>query len=142
MQVDVRGRDVIITQGLRAYIERRLAFALGRFASRIRKVVVRVVDLNGPRRGIDTRCQLAICMEPLSTIVIKDRASSVYVAIDSLAGKASNCLRRRLQRAHGHNPWQKLSELLYQESQALVVPLDLRGGARVHKNAPKKDSGS
>ena len=38
---------------LRDYAERRLAFALRRFRQHIRNVRVRLVDLNGPKRGID-----------------------------------------------------------------------------------------
>jgi putative sigma-54 modulation protein len=44
---------------LRDYAERRLAFAVRRFQRRIRNVRVRLVDLNGPKRGIDARCSVA-----------------------------------------------------------------------------------
>lgn len=142
MQVEIYGRDVYITDTLRGYIERRLGFALDRFARSIRKVVVRFADLNGPRGGIDTRCQLAIFLAPSSTILMENRASNVYVAIDGLAAKAGNCIGRRLQRAYGHGPSQRISEMLFQEPQDLVVAVDRQGGDRVHKNAAEKDSGS
>jgi putative sigma-54 modulation protein len=60
MQLEIRGRDVDITDRLRDHIERRLGFALGRFAQRIKRVLVCVGELNGPRGDIDKGCRLAI----------------------------------------------------------------------------------
>src|SRR5688572_32685444 len=47
-----------IAPQLREYAERRLAFSLRRFQQHIRNVRVRLVDLNGPKRGIDARCSV------------------------------------------------------------------------------------
>src|SRR5947208_1573718 len=117
MHIDIRGTHVYITESLRAYIERRLGFALDRFARSIRRVVVRLVDLNGPRGGIDECCQLAIFLSPSSTIVVENRASNVYVALIRLAGKAGNYIGRRLQRSYEYGRSRNISELLYQEPQ-------------------------
>ena len=69
MQFEIRGKDMSISQALRDHIERRLRFALDRFARRIRRVHVTLGDLNGPRGGIDKRCKLAISLDRSSTIV-------------------------------------------------------------------------
>ena len=52
---------------LRAYAERRLAFALRRFESRARYATVRFDDVNGPRRGIAAPSLFSFEMADAST---------------------------------------------------------------------------
>jgi ribosome-associated translation inhibitor RaiA len=58
VQVQVRGRNIELTEELRAHVERRLQFALSRFSQRIDRVVVRLADANGPRGGDDKNCPI------------------------------------------------------------------------------------
>lgn len=112
MQFEIRGRDVYITETLRGHIERRLGFALGRFARRIKRVLVRVEDLNGPRGGIDKGCRVAILLAPSATVVMEDRDSDVYVAIDRVADKAGRYIGRRLKRPRGSSSAMRIAERL------------------------------
>lgn len=54
----VRGEHSHTTEALRKYALRRLSFAVKRFEHRVRQVTVRLVDENGPRRGVDSRCSI------------------------------------------------------------------------------------
>ena len=128
MQFEIRGRDINISQVLRGHIERRLRFALDRFAGRIRQVHVTLGDLNGPRGGIDKCCKLAISLDRPSTIVVESHASNVYAAIDCAADKAATHICRRLKRSNGRNPLRRISELLRQESTIVVGPTNLQPG--------------
>ena len=49
---------------------RRLAFAFGRFGPLLRRVAVRLTDLNGPRGGVDKACPLAVTLEPASVVLL------------------------------------------------------------------------
>jgi putative sigma-54 modulation protein len=120
--------DISMSQALRDHIERRLRFALDRFARRVRQVRVKVGDLNGPRGGIDKCCKLAISLDRSSTIVVESQASNVYGAVDCVADKAATCIGRILKRPHGRNPLMRVAELLFQESTGVVVPANLRPG--------------
>jgi len=128
MQFEIRGRDINISQVLRDYIERRLRFALDRFAGRIRQVHVTLGDLNGPRGGIDKCCKLAISLDRSSTIVVESQASNACAAVDRVADKAATCIGRILKRPHGRNPLRRIAELLFQESTSAVAPANLRPG--------------
>jgi hypothetical protein len=46
----VRGGHGATPEAFGEYAHRRLAFAVGRFGHRVRRVTVRLVDENGPRR--------------------------------------------------------------------------------------------
>lgn len=113
MQFEIHGKDIPITEQLRGHIQRRLSFALERFATQIREVRVSVGDLNGPRGGVDKRCRVAIVLIPSKTIVIEKRDSSLYVAVDRVGDRAGTCIGRRLKR--GRNPGQdaRISEWLF-----------------------------
>jgi putative sigma-54 modulation protein len=113
MQFEIHAKDIPVNEQLRRHTERRLCFALERFARRIRKVRVSFGDLNGPRGGVDKRCQVAIVLMPSTTVVVEGRDSNVYVAIDRVAGKAGRCIGRRLKRLKGRRgQYVRISELL------------------------------
>jgi putative sigma-54 modulation protein len=111
MQFEIHGKDIPITERLRGHIERRLCFALERFARRISRVRVSVSDLNGPRGGIDKRCRVAIVLMPSTTIIVEDCDSNIYSAIDRVADKAGGCIGRRLNRLKGVGQYMRISEL-------------------------------
>ena len=93
MHFEIHAKDIPISEQLRGHIERRLCFALERFARRIRKVRVSVGDLNGPRGGVDKRCRVTIVLIPSTTIALEDWDSNIYVAIDRVADKAGRVHR-------------------------------------------------
>ena len=112
MQFEIHAKDIRINEQLRVHIERRFCFALERFAMRIGTVRVSVGDLNGPRGGVDKRCRVAIALMPSTTIVMEDRDSNIYVAIDRVAHKAGRGISRRLKRRKGDGRHMRIPELL------------------------------
>ena len=60
MRMVVQSRKLAITENLYRSLERRVHFALSRFNQRIRAVFVTLEDVNGPRGGVDKRCQVVV----------------------------------------------------------------------------------
>ena len=87
---------------LRDYAERRLAFALRRFEDRVRRVKVRLVDLNGPRGGVDSRCSIAIDLVNGRRIFVDATAAWPFASITRAAGRLNQAVRRELGRAADH----------------------------------------
>lgn len=98
MRFEVRGMGMIVPDSLHLYLERRLRFALGRFAPRIRSVVARLSDLNGPRGGLDKHCQITIKFDPAGDLTVEDAAGQFTAAIDGAADRAARATARRLDR--------------------------------------------
>jgi hypothetical protein len=104
LQVHWNGLNAAPT--LREHLERRLAFALGRFGKEIQHVWARVVDLNGPKGGVDKFVSLRVRGRRLKTLMVTDSDSCLGAAIDRASdriGRAiGRALERRLDRLHEH----------------------------------------
>jgi putative sigma-54 modulation protein len=83
---------------LRVYAERRLSFALRRFAPRVQHVVVRLVDVNGPRRGVDSRCSMTASLTDGRRIFVEASAAWPFAAISQAAHRLNESIRRELGR--------------------------------------------
>jgi len=98
MQVHVRGWNIEVTGALRVHVGRRLAFALSRFGQRSGRVLVRLVDVNGPRGGDDKQCRLDVSLIPSGNVLVEDVDADMYAAIDRATGRAARSVVRELQR--------------------------------------------
>ena len=107
MKLEVRGHQMLVSDAMRQHVERRLAFAIGRFAPRVRRTTVRLQDVNGPRGGVDKSCRIAVALPWSRDMVIEDADRDMYVAIDRAAERAARAIERHLarrrdvQRMHG-----------------------------------------
>ncbi|MEZ5542380.1 MAG: HPF/RaiA family ribosome-associated protein [Pseudomonadota bacterium] len=97
MQIEIQARDFPLTPALRTHTERRLAFALSKCYRHVRRILVRLSDINGPRGGDDKRCQLEVQL-PGQAVVVVDTGSDLYRAISRAASRAGQTVVRRLGR--------------------------------------------
>ncbi|QDT73506.1 hypothetical protein I41_26950 [Lacipirellula limnantheis] len=98
MKISLHCRGVILNPDGRAYLERRLGFALGRFMSKVTRVTVTLSDVNGDRGGIDKRCRVVTSLKGMGQIVLEDRDSSLPVLLDRISGRLDRLVSRRLER--------------------------------------------
>ena len=94
MKFDLRSEGVLLSGGLRAFIEKKLAGSLGRLAHRVRRVRVRLTDVNGPRNGIDIRCHVQASVAGGRVVTIEELRSDPFTAV----ARASDRVRRGILR--------------------------------------------
>ena len=99
MQIDIKARGFRLTEGLRNQAERRVRFALGATSGRVRSVVMRLADENGPRGGLDKRCTIRANLPGAPPVIIEQQEADLYVAIDRAADRVGRAVSRRLERA-------------------------------------------
>ena len=99
--IDFVIRSVSATEpdALRKYAERRLAFALRRFENRARRVLVRLGDINGPRRGVDSRCSITLQMRDGRHIDVEAVTAWPSASITLAAKRLNETLRRGIEKA-------------------------------------------
>ncbi len=110
MQMDIQCRGFELTDGLRDYARKRLAYSLSHGDAHIGRVIVRLSDINGPRGGEDKRCHVEVRLKGLPEVVIEDTQADLYVAIDRAVERAGRTLARRLARSQREAPGVKLVE--------------------------------
>ena len=98
MNIDIQARDFSLTQALRSHVERRVGFALSTRYDRIKRILVRLSDINGPRGGRDKRCRLYVALPGQADVVIEDTQADLYAAIDRAADRAGRAVSRKLAR--------------------------------------------
>lgn len=98
MKFQLITQGLTLTPSLRNHIERRLAFALGRFGHEVSQVWARLSDTNGPRGGIDKLVALRVQGRRLQTIVVTDTDANIYAAIDRAADRVGRTIARSLDR--------------------------------------------
>lgn len=98
MRVDLRGRRIEPTGALQEFVRRRLDFALDRFEDRLRSVTVRLVDVNGPRGGVDKECRIQLDLPGDRPVVVGARNEDLYAAIGDAVDRSAGVLSKRLSR--------------------------------------------
>lgn len=98
MQVIFESRDANGSQMRELSVE-RVRFALRRMNAMVARAKVQFSDVNGPRGGVDKRCQVELCSDAAGTVVIASLASDWRTALDRSLRRATRALKRTLQRS-------------------------------------------
>ncbi|MEZ6141498.1 MAG: HPF/RaiA family ribosome-associated protein [Zavarzinella sp.] len=109
MRIEIHVRGLKVDDSARMLFERRFKFSLTRLNNRVGRVDVYLSDMNGPRGGVDKRCQIVAEVLGLGQIVVEDKDSDLTNLIDRAAGRLGQTVRRRIardrlrqrQRTHG-----------------------------------------
>ena len=102
MQIEIQARNFSTTRAMRSYIERRVGFALGTCYRHVKRILVRLSDVNGPRGGNDKRCHIEVIL-PGQAVVVEDTEADLYFAINRAVSRASRTVKRRLRRRRDIN---------------------------------------
>ena len=97
MQVLFKSRHPQATD-LRDLAERRVRFVLRRLRWLVPRAEVQMSDVNGPRGGIDKRCQVELRTDGAGSVVVVSVASDWRAALDSALARAARFLMRLRRR--------------------------------------------
>ena len=97
MRINVSTSGLPLTATLLDHIERRLHFGPVR-SSRIRKVVVRLGEIDLARRGADKFCRMEVYLEEAAPVLIEDTGPDLYTVINRVADRARRKVRSCVQR--------------------------------------------
>ena len=98
-------------QAWRDIAERRLRFAVRRLRDQVLQAQVRLVDLNGPRGGIDQRCQIQLTTDGMGTVVVHATRRHAVQALEAALKRAITAMVRQ---------WQKQRRIVRQPARSLA----------------------
>ncbi|HSI50264.1 MAG TPA: HPF/RaiA family ribosome-associated protein [Ideonella sp.] len=99
MQVLFKSRDPQADE-LRDVAQRRARFVFRRLGWLAPKAIVQLSDVNGPRGGIDKRCQVEIRSGVAGTVVVASVAHDWRTALDNALSRALRFLVRQWRRGN------------------------------------------
>ena len=94
--IRVIGAEIADTD--RDHISRKLGMKLGKFASSIERVTVRLTDANGPKGGRDQVCNIKVVLSGLPSVVVEERDSRFQRAVSRAINSTALAVRRTVQR--------------------------------------------
>lgn len=96
MQIDIRPLNLALDPAARARIAKRARFALERLAARVRRVEIRLADINGPRGGIDKRCRVLVHLDGAPPMLVQEQGDSLPALVDRALDRAGRAVRKRV----------------------------------------------
>jgi hypothetical protein len=78
----------------------RLRFVTKRFSAMVPRAKVQLSDTNGPRGGVDKRCQVELTTQTGASVVVVSQATSWQGALHTALDRASRTLLRTWRRSH------------------------------------------
>lgn len=94
----IRSVGTALDRADRDYLRRKLGRKLGKFATAIERTSVRIEDVNGPRGGVDKRCDIKVVLGGVPSVVVSERHHSLQAAMDRALDRTERAVRRALQR--------------------------------------------
>ena len=85
---------------MRELAERRVRFVLRRLGWLVPRAEVRLSDVNGPRGGVDKRCQVELRTDGVGAVVVAATAPDWRRALDDALTRAARLLLRLWRRGN------------------------------------------
>ena len=98
MRIDIRFRSLQDSASLRAHIARRVQSQVRRLGKALHGIVIRLSDVNGPKGGVDKRCQVVLRRPGLRPITVEEQSVDAYAAVDIAFERAARAAGRERER--------------------------------------------
>jgi putative sigma-54 modulation protein len=100
VKLRIAARSIPLNPLIRELVDRRIHFALGRFAQRISEVVVHFEDVNGPRGGVDQRCRIEASVLPWGRMTAHATEPDAAAALSHASARIARRIKGEFDRRH------------------------------------------
>jgi putative sigma-54 modulation protein len=104
MEIRIFDGNIKTSEAQHEYIMNKVGTAAARLADATCMIDVRLLDINGPKGGVDKRCSIVVTPPGQSTLRVEEQAPDYYAAIDAAAAKLKQSLARTLERTKSNGP--------------------------------------
>lgn len=95
-----------------SHIERRADFALAGVRHHVRQVQVGLLEVPGPRGGVDKRCQVQLVLGEEAPLVVTETSHDEIAAVNRALSVAGHLATRRIEhRGRQHRPHGSVSQV-------------------------------
>jgi ribosome-associated translation inhibitor RaiA len=101
MRIQVRARNLRLSQDVQEEAERRILYALDRFAHLVREVTVDLSDLNGPRGGEDTLGRVTCVLRRGGSLTAEHVSSEALASVAHAVSRVRQRLAKSVELQKG-----------------------------------------
>jgi len=98
MVIVVRARAIMWNEDLHTQVQRSIEFAVDRHKSRIDRISINLTDLNGPRGGVDKRCQITADVRGARPVMILETGDDLLAVVNRASRRLGYRIGRRVHR--------------------------------------------
>jgi putative sigma-54 modulation protein len=99
MKVLMRGVHLDLSDSLRDYANQHLVDPIAKYIDdEATEIEIALVDINGPKGGVDQECRVTVRMPGFSGIHITQTAETMYQAIDATRDRLEMTIKRTLEK--------------------------------------------
>ena len=98
MNIELRMHQVDLVNALRAYVERRLRFKLGRHAGHVRTLTFRLTEQDSTTGSGAKLCFLAAKLVPTGEVIVMETNRDLYTAVGHAIERLKTALQRKIER--------------------------------------------
>jgi putative sigma-54 modulation protein len=98
VELQVRGKNLKLSESLHGHVRRRVEFSLARFSARLVRVFVLLADASGPRGCRNRSCRIAVRLCPAGSVLVEHSGTDLYAAIDQACDRAGRAVAREVER--------------------------------------------
>lgn len=109
MRLVIRQLNIPQSASLSRHVHKKFGGALDRVGHTVRRVVVRLFDVNGPRGGQDKRCHVLVELQGGEAVFLDETTDCLYASIDRASTRAGHLVRERLRRTKEKRPARRIS---------------------------------
>ena len=104
MEINLFDGSIKTSQAQHEYVMSKVGAAAARIKDLPCVAEVRLVDLNGPKGGIDKQCSIVVSPPGLPTLRVEEQAADYYLAIDAAAATLKRVLTKALEKTKANGP--------------------------------------
>ncbi len=97
MRIRILHRDKQVSPEMRAYVERRLLFALSRFAPKMDRITVDLSVKQEPKGEAMTSCEISIALRRSPRLDVSVKEADLETAVARAAERAGRAVARSLE---------------------------------------------
>ncbi|MHB1843728.1 MAG: HPF/RaiA family ribosome-associated protein [Deltaproteobacteria bacterium] len=125
MKVLVRGIQQQVSDGTRAFVQKRVVDRIARFYDdQAAELLVDLIGHGVPRRDLQPECRLTLFMPGLRAIHVEETGDNLRMAIDLAGDRLSIACRKGILRAreHGHHHWRTRDKTAVRFPNSMLPP--------------------
>lgn len=98
MNILITDRNDLLSEHAKQLVTRRMLFALSRFGNQIDRVNVQVLDVNGPRGGLDKDCSVTVKLKKIGSVKVSATDASAGKCVSSAIDRIGRAVARKVER--------------------------------------------